>query len=163
MEPALFIPLAVVSILALQLTGDLVFRCLAAIGTSRFRGSPAVRSAIVGCTAAMVLASALRLPANAITPPPMVRFTEMEVANPEAHIQDERRDAAAVVDATSYTVAPGDSLWRIARTVLEARAQPSTGSDVSSFWRSIYDANRQLIGSDPNLIHPDQVFVIPGG
>jgi nucleoid-associated protein YgaU len=110
----------------------------------------------------MVLAGALRLPANAITPPPVVRLTEMAVANPEAHMEEERRDAEGVVDPTSYAVAPGDSLWRIARTVLEARGMPSTGSDVSNFWRSIYDTNRQLIGSDPNLIHPDQVLVIPG-
>ncbi len=112
----------------------------------------------------MVLAGALRMPAYATTPPPMVRLTEMVVGNHEdSGVGDQQRDAATAVESTSYTVAPGDSLWRIARTILEARGTPSSGSDVSRFWRSIYEANRQLIGSDPNLIHPDQVFVIPGG
>jgi nucleoid-associated protein YgaU len=112
----------------------------------------------------MVLAGALRVPANATTPPPMVRLTEMVVGNHEdSSADDQQHDAADAIESTSYTVATGDSLWRIAKAILEARGMPSSGSDVSEYWRSIYEANRHLIGNDPNLIHPDQVFVIPEG
>ncbi|MFF8275794.1 transglycosylase family protein [Streptomyces lateritius] len=44
-----------------------------------------------------------------------------------------------------YTVARGDSLSRIAR---EER--------VKGGWRGLYEANRTVVGSDPDLIHPGQ-------
>ncbi|MEG0153650.1 MAG: LysM peptidoglycan-binding domain-containing protein [Cellulosilyticaceae bacterium] len=28
-------------------------------------------------------------------------------------------------------------------------------------WRKIYDANKAVIGNNPNLIYPGQVYVIP--
>ncbi|NNL48237.1 MAG: LysM peptidoglycan-binding domain-containing protein, partial [Acidimicrobiia bacterium] len=49
----------------------------------------------------------------------------------------------------TYTVASGDSLSAIA-----ARYGIS--------WQELYEANRALIGGDPNLIQPGQVLVIPG-
>ncbi len=61
----------------------------------------------------------------------------------------------------TYTVEAGDSLWGIARSILEDRGTVS-GADISDLWRSIYEANRDLIGSDPNLIHPGQVLQLPG-
>lgn len=51
----------------------------------------------------------------------------------------------------TYTVKPGDSLWAIARRVY------GNGSK----WRVIYDANRNVIGKNPNLIYPGQVLRIP--
>lgn len=53
----------------------------------------------------------------------------------------------------TYTVKPGDSLIKIARFVYGD----------SSRWRSIYEANKSIIGPDPNLIRPGQVLRIPGG
>jgi nucleoid-associated protein YgaU len=50
-----------------------------------------------------------------------------------------------------YTVQPGDSLSGIARRFY---GDPNR-------WREIYDANRQVIGNDPDLILPGQVFQIP--
>jgi nucleoid-associated protein YgaU len=50
-----------------------------------------------------------------------------------------------------YTVAPGDSLWKIAKR--------SYGD--GNQWKKIYEANRQVIGSNPDLIKPGQVLVIP--
>ncbi|MEU5833682.1 LysM peptidoglycan-binding domain-containing protein [Streptomyces diacarni] len=44
-----------------------------------------------------------------------------------------------------YTVAGGDTLYRIA-----------TSHDVEGGWKAVYDANRQTIGDDPNLIRPGQ-------
>lgn len=51
----------------------------------------------------------------------------------------------------TYTVVKGDSLWKIAKRFY--------GS--GSKWRTIYNANRTIIGANANLIYPGQVFVIP--
>lgn len=50
----------------------------------------------------------------------------------------------------TYTVQPGDNLTRIA-----------TRFYGNSNWQKIYDANRGVIGGNPNLIRPGQVIVIP--
>ena len=54
-------------------------------------------------------------------------------------------------DGNTYTVVRGDSLWAIA-----ARTYGSGGR-----WREIYDANRDTVGANPNLIYPGQVLVLP--
>lgn len=54
--------------------------------------------------------------------------------------------------AGSYTVKRGDWLIKIAENKLGA----------GSKWRALYDANRKVIGSNPNLIHPGQVLKLPG-
>jgi LysM repeat protein len=51
--------------------------------------------------------------------------------------------------AKTYVVQKGDTLWKIASKFGFAH------------WRPIYDANRAVIGSDPNLIKPGQILVIP--
>jgi LysM repeat protein len=50
-----------------------------------------------------------------------------------------------------YTVQPGDTLSSI--------AQQAYGD--SNQWQIIYDANKQVIGNDPNVIFPGQVLFIP--
>lgn len=60
------------------------------------------------------------------------------------------RDASNAPSAKTYTVVAGDCLWAIARRFY------GRGSD----WTRIYDANKDKI-SNPNLIYPGQVFVIP--
>jgi LysM repeat protein len=52
---------------------------------------------------------------------------------------------------STYTVQPGDTLWDIAQ---RAYADPED-------WDTIYNANKQVIGNDPNLIKPGQVLHIP--
>ncbi|WP_435812420.1 transglycosylase family protein [Streptomyces smyrnaeus] len=47
--------------------------------------------------------------------------------------------------AQSYTVVSGDTLYKIANA-----------HDVSGGWKTVYDANRQVIGADPDLILPGQ-------
>jgi nucleoid-associated protein YgaU len=51
----------------------------------------------------------------------------------------------------TYTVVPGDTLWGIAQRFYGNGAQ----------WPTIYNANRGVIGSNPNLIFPGQHYVIP--
>jgi LysM repeat protein len=53
---------------------------------------------------------------------------------------------------TTYTVKPGDCLWNIAKMFY---------GDGASY-TAIYNANKDVIGGDPNLIYAGQVLVIPG-
>lgn len=62
----------------------------------------------------------------------------------------------------THVVVRGDSLWRIARSVLADSDLAPTGSSVNELWQSIYELNRDLIGDDPNLIHPGQILKLPG-
>jgi nucleoid-associated protein YgaU len=59
-------------------------------------------------------------------------------------------------------VRTGDSLWRIAERTLADRGNGMvTSADIAQFWPVIYEANRALIGDDPNLILPGQTLEIP--
>lgn len=53
--------------------------------------------------------------------------------------------------ATTYTVKKGDCLSAIARAVY---------GDASK-WKKIYEANKSVIGNNPNLIFPGQKYTIP--
>ncbi|MBT2426676.1 transglycosylase family protein [Streptomyces sp. ISL-112] len=57
--------------------------------------------------------------------------------------EGDARDGGAV--AGGYTVQPGDSLWAIA----DAQELPQG-------WTGLYEANKDLLGSDPDLILPGQ-------
>lgn len=51
----------------------------------------------------------------------------------------------------TYTVVPGDSLWKI--------AQQFYGN--GALWPQIYGANHDAVGPNPNLIHPGLQLTIP--
>ena len=59
--------------------------------------------------------------------------------------------ARQLQEGTQYTVQPGDSLFAI--------AQQTYGD--GNLWPKIYEVNKQVIGPNPNLIHPGQVLTIP--
>lgn len=61
------------------------------------------------------------------------------------------RPVAAAAATTSYTVQPGNTLWGIAQKFYGNGAQ----------YTKIYNANKGLIGSNPNMIHPGQRLTIP--
>lgn len=67
----------------------------------------------------------------------------------------EPQEAAPRVDNTvqpkTYTVKAGDCLYNIAKKLY------GKGGD----WKKIYEANRETIGGNANLIRPGQVFTIP--
>ena len=52
---------------------------------------------------------------------------------------------------TTYTVKKGDNLWTLAKKLY------GSGADYSK----IYEANKDTIGKNPNLIYPGQTFTIP--
>jgi LysM repeat protein len=58
---------------------------------------------------------------------------------------------AQPIPGSNYTVQPGDTLSGI--------AQQAYGD--GNEWPKIYDANKQVIGSNPNVIYPGQVLYIP--
>ena len=53
--------------------------------------------------------------------------------------------------AQTYTVKKGDCLWNIAKKFYGSGAK----------YTVIYNANKGVIGSNPNLIYPGQVYTIP--
>lgn len=61
------------------------------------------------------------------------------------------RPAPAAAAAKTYTVKGGDSLWAIAQKHLGAGGK----------YAQIYELNKSVIGSDPDLIKPGQVLTLP--
>jgi nucleoid-associated protein YgaU len=58
-----------------------------------------------------------------------------------------------------YVVVPGDTLWDIARRHLA----PGSGTgDVARAWPTWYEANRSVIGPDPDHLIPGQRLRVPG-
>jgi len=53
-------------------------------------------------------------------------------------------------DTHTVTVLPGDTLTKIAFV-----------NDVKGGWPVVYAANKKIIGADPDLIYPKQVFTVP--
>jgi nucleoid-associated protein YgaU len=101
-----------------------------------------------------LLAVSRSRPGSAEVPPPIVRLERIAAAPPSTRPE--------LMSATSYEVQKGDSLWRIARRSLTAESgkEPSS-AEIDRFWRRIYEANRKLVGADPDLIHPGQRLQIP--
>ncbi|CAM3753052.1 LysM peptidoglycan-binding domain-containing protein [Nocardioides zeicaulis] len=65
---------------------------------------------------------------------------------------------APVVDRPGtgdYVVRAGDSLWSIARD------HPAAATSTDERWREIWRANRAVVGTDPDLIHPGQALRLP--
>ena len=104
---------------------------------------------------------------RAVTPPPTDRIVLMtpEVAREPVSFVPTLRQRLFMVQAPvpTHTVVRGDTLWAIAKTRLEATGSKPSGSQVSTLWHAIYDANRSVIGNNPDLILPGQVLAIPGG
>jgi LysM repeat protein len=76
-------------------------------------------------------------------------------SKPKASVEPQRSTGSspAPTSAQSYTVKKGDCLWNIAKKYY------GSGSKYSV----IYNANRSIIGGNPNLIYPGQVLTIPAG
>jgi hypothetical protein len=62
--------------------------------------------------------------------------------------------------ASAIVVGRGDSLWRLAAERLPPDADNAT---VAHTWRLLYEANREVIGSDPDHIEPGQRLAQPRG
>lgn len=60
--------------------------------------------------------------------------------------------------ATHYEIRPGDCLWTIAETSVPASASDAT---IARHVERLIHANAEVIGDDPDLIHPGTVITIP--
>ena len=80
----------------------------------------------------------------------VVKIAESSTATTEA--TGETRTEQAAASGGTYTVKSGDTLSAIARK--------TTGS---SSWTALYEMNKSVIGSNPNLIYPGQVLTLPAG
>lgn len=78
---------------------------------------------------------------------------ELTDSKPKATVEKTRDDDTSPAPATTqtYTVLRGDCLWRIAKKFYGNGAK----------YTIIYEANKDVIGGNPNLIYPGQVLIIP--
>lgn len=65
---------------------------------------------------------------------------------------------ANALDAGRVVVQPSDSLWVIAEEQLPAGA---SDAEVASYTQALHELNADVIGSNPDLIHPGQHFELP--
>ena len=130
------------------------------------------RTLVVKATAVPHAPHAVRLPEHVVRPvgpgrakpavpqPPHagVRHPGVKVTeHPPARVVPEHRPpprtivASRPAAAATYRVRPDDTLWSISGRYL--------GNPV--LWGALYRANRERIGSDPDLIHPGLILRIP--
>lgn len=81
------------------------------------------------------------------TPPQVVTVQQTSVNKKRADAQT----VAPTKQKKSYTVKKGDCLSAIAREVYGDASQ----------WKKIYEANKSIIGKNPNLIFAGQTYTIP--
>lgn len=76
---------------------------------------------------------------------------DISLPRPQAAMQTTRDTSANAPSGGTYTVKKGDCLWNIAKQYY------GNGKD----WSAIYNANKSVVGGNPNLIYPGQVLTIP--
>lgn len=79
-------------------------------------------------------------------------FTVAELQDQPVALANQPAARAPAPAPSTYTVVKGDSLWAIAKRCLGA----------GNRYGEIYELNRAVIGSNPNLIYPGQVLTLPG-
>ncbi len=76
---------------------------------------------------------------------------QIAAAKPKAAVQQPRPAQTAPAASQTYTVVKGDCLWNIAKKFYGNGGK----------YTVIYNANKGVIGGNPNLIYPGQVLTIP--
>lgn len=76
---------------------------------------------------------------------------DISLPKPQGTVQGSRAVSSNAPSGGSYTVVKGDCLWNIAKRFY------GNGSS----WQKIYNANKSVVGGNPNLIYPGQVLTIP--
>ncbi len=75
-------------------------------------------------------------------------LVDWKLANEQEHTLHTR--SADIPVPKTYIVASGDTLWKISQRVLGDGDR----------WKEIYSENKEVIGSNPNLIKPGQRLVL---
>jgi nucleoid-associated protein YgaU len=78
-------------------------------------------------------------------------FAPKEYKMPKLDFSDTDVGKQAATKEKTHTVDKGESLWAIAEQELGDGKR----------WREIYDANKDVIGDNPDLIKPGQELKIP--
>lgn len=73
--------------------------------------------------------------------------------------RDDRADTASPVTSETLIVQPGESLWSITDDLLGPG--PDGSAEIATGWPSLYEANKQQIGPDPNHLEPGQELIVP--
>ena len=76
---------------------------------------------------------------------------DISLPKPKAVMQNTRASSSNAPSGGSYTVVKGDCLWKIAKKYYGDGGK----------WTVIYNANKSVVGGNPNLIYPGQVLTIP--
>lgn len=80
-----------------------------------------------------------------------VRQVKVNIPKQTATVKKEEPRVDNTVQPKTYTVKSGDCLWNISKKYYGSGAQ----------YTKIYNANKGVIGGNPNLIYPGQVLTIP--
>lgn len=80
-----------------------------------------------------------------------VRQVNVDVQNQNAEVEKGETRVDNTVKPKTYTVKSGDCLWNIAKKYYDNGAE----------YKKIYEANKKLIGGNPNLIYAGQVLTLP--
>ena len=137
---------------------------------SGHRGVPDAVRRVVLTACGVALVGALGAPAHAgdeVGSSPVEGLPLPDRATTTTHVSQvfaraaSRQDRAATPSwrqSAVVVVQPGDTLWAIARADLPAHADDGT---VALRVREIHQTNRAVIGTDPDLIRPDQRLRMP--
>lgn len=168
MEPALVYMSIVAAALGVWILGDRVWAFALRLAEVERTGHIVSRFVLSSVSLAIALTFARVGPVLADTVPQHHRVivndngsaAPISLASPWLLTATDDRPSPIRSEGT-YVVVRGDSLWKIARSVLsEGGARPS-GAEIGAFWRSVYDTNRDVIGANPNLIFPGQILELP--
>lgn len=99
------------------------------------------------------------LPPAAGAPVPDPRWRPLRpVVEPGPLASRQLRPQEQAESLGEVTVRAGDSLWSLSAAQLELSA---SDVDIAAAWPRLYQANRQIIGEDPNVLLPGQVLRLP--
>lgn len=78
-----------------------------------------------------------------------------------AEMQAAQDPAAADPGPETWIVEAGDHLWAIAAETVADRTGLTDEETVGAYWQRLIEANRHVVGDDPDLIHPGQIIELP--
>ena len=128
-------------------------------GAPRVRLVPGlVRWVVAGATLVPAVPAAASVP----SPPPIMQ--PVDDLDGSGHAGDAPLVETVTRTERTWTVQPGDHLWRVAeRTLADAWGRPATDAEVAPFWRQVVEANRPVLAdpANPDLVFAGQQLVIP--
>ena len=90
-------------------------------------------------------------------------LTDLGPMRPSARVERDARPprpSAPAVDER-WVVGPGDHLWRVAEETLRDHGHDPGEYEIARYWRRVIEANRDVIGDNPDLVRPGQVLILP--